>query len=486
MNANNNEVEINDQEEINQHLDNLKDFNELEEEYFKEEEKEVKQNTSTDILSLFNNSLISLMNKLQYILTFIKPETNENSTFLIIQYIQTESQDICLYDNSFNKTKMNLIDMKYQQIEIMMEIIQTDTTILFLFDIDELKQIMKNDNIELFVKINKSIIEIKEFIDKYIDTISIETITKYFNSPKHKKNFELNQFSTINEKEKATLLSNKIFKTNDDRMLDEWNKIMIYCLLMSNYSVILTNEAFNYLKTLEKIESIQQYQNKQINNWKQYQIIDQYISNNQNNKFDQFLLIQTIEINRDKIYLSQMKEKQLKQLISIITNQKDQHIKLIFNENVSKRIPMFIQLKESDKKVGNKIERISTYSSSQFIKQFDVNKIIENLINNQFKRNEILENKSDRKNSFEELNEYDIENISDDLELIDELLEMDNIDFEEDDKNTIVNNNSYNFTNQHQNYQNRMNYNHQETFPTYYMKKRFDNYNYNYQFNEWK
>ena len=48
------------------------------------------------------------------------------------------------------------------------------------------------------------------------------------------------------------------------------------------------------------------------------------------------LYIQIIEKEKDKLYLSQMKEKQVKQLISIITKQKDKRIEFVYNKNISK------------------------------------------------------------------------------------------------------------------------------------------------------
>ena len=64
------------------------------------------------LITSFNNVLITILNKLHYVITFIKPETLENDVFLVIKYIQTESQTICLYDSSF----VEMENIQYYQI----------------------------------------------------------------------------------------------------------------------------------------------------------------------------------------------------------------------------------------------------------------------------------------------------------------------------------------------------------------------------------
>ena len=129
---------------------------------------ETNENRDKLIIS-FNSSLITILNKLHYIVSVIRPEsltsqTKSNETFLYIKTIQKESEKCILYDNSLINKQNNQM-MKINQMKQMMKIIENEINSIFLFEIEELFDF--NDSQQLKITIVNQIISIDEFIQSY-------------------------------------------------------------------------------------------------------------------------------------------------------------------------------------------------------------------------------------------------------------------------------------------------------------------------------
>ena len=352
-------------------------------------------------LSLFNSTLITILNHYHYIITFIRPESitlDIKDLFLYIKSIQKESENNTIFESNENEenNQINKIIKIINQLDEMMKIIDHETNIHFSFDIDKL--IQSNSFKNFNITIDDKQISIDEFIQKYYNIHMILFITKSFSLSQTIENFQMDYFIKMNEKE-CNLQHHILLKTNDISMIDCWKRICLYLLIINGCSITFTNE-FNqrmekYLNVLKQIENYQLKQNEIIS-------IDKII-----HILNESCLIESIEKNEKKIILSETKElNKLNEIIKIVNEETNYEI--IYEENNELSIPQYIKFKQNEM---NQMKEVKKYSSYDFIEDFNVNKTIIIELHKQLKLQQIEEINSSEENNEYNRNEIPMEEI---------------------------------------------------------------------------
>ena len=367
MNQDDNQIQNNEEEQIQYENEN----NEMQEENYQIQhysEEQIQNNYNNPVetvdlsfLSSFNSTLITLLNKLHYVITFLKPDSDSiyrNDIFLIIKTIQKESDKSIVY-NSSDEINQN----KSSQIKEMMNIIENETHILFLFESEEIIQ-PKQD---LGIKINDQLISVGDFILKYNNSEIIHHIITCFSIFEGDETYQMNKFMKTKENEFKIKIKTNIWKSIKERIQDEWKRIMIYLLTTIKYSITFTKETIasyqKYLTLLQQIEMNENDKKEMKIKWKElYMNILKYknelnlsslsLSFQENTiDFDEEiskeLTIESIQKeNQNRILTIKDEQKQMKEMITIIN--KDSDYEVIYQEINSKIIPQYIKLKHNE------------------------------------------------------------------------------------------------------------------------------------------
>ena len=361
-------------------------------------------------LSSFNSTLLSILNKLHYTISFInpfqiQPKSNEHNFFLKIKSIQKETEQI------------EVINDKYQQIKLMMELVEDQTTILFLFEIDELKKLTNSiDKLGIKDETNE-IISINQFNKKYQSEQLINYVENHFKTFPNNEYYQMNYFidKKPNELKSQKKTNNMtIWKINEERIIDEWKRIIIYFLLINGYSITFYDESIecleNYLKYLKLLKQCENDENNEKDETKRMNLknklkqIYKYISSmiseidgtftfneNNNNNYNEehtkienelrqvnlnnCLMIKTIEKNQTKETFSINSEIQMKKLIEKIN--KESGYQIVYNETQTMIIPQYLKLKSDESII---------FSTSDILSQCDVNDSLQELFENKIEK----------------------------------------------------------------------------------------------------
>ena len=292
------------------------------------------------MIKSFNNSLIIILNKFHYLMTFVKPQpmpTNRIEMFLLIKSIQKELNSKLLYENKLlsdqiKETDKSSLDIKEKEINFlqmkeMMKLIEQETNILFLFEIEDLMKLQFIDHLK--IKLMNKTIFIDEFIQQFNDKRFMDFLTLCISFTNYNESYEMNKFIELKQNEM------KLEKIIDEKYLNEWKQIFIYFLINVEYSITFTKETL-----------------KQCNN---------------------NLMIESIEKNNEKVILSTNREEQMKELINKINTETNYEI--VYHEMNSIVIPLYLRLKN---------KRNEKYFPHETISVYKVNEIIKRLLQKQF------------------------------------------------------------------------------------------------------
>ena len=493
-------IEIDEDEEYEENLEDYQmifnqDIKENKIENIFPDENKIEINALT---ILFNNTLISILNKLHYSITFmnINPDSTNENCFLMIKTIQKENEQCFLYDSEIIQINSTIyekiIDRKYYQLQTMIDIVQENSTVRFLFTVNDLDDENKSENLnymnnlnmidklnELQVEKNNVTITLNTFIVEFIDNNIIDHVINHFKLFQGETSYDLKSY--IEMTENTILIKQiKLWKTNDERNIDEWNRIFIYLLILFGYSITFVKDSVEkYVELLQSIE------NNEIQDFSE-----------NSNENESFLFIESVSYGSQTQLFSQTKENQMYLLNWIVTNHLNSYIYMINHSNdqqnnitiLPKSLPRYIQINSFDE-----MSRPIVLNSTQFLEHYQVNKAIKaylnqyliqvadmndlNTFNNVNKMNQIfiydssnaipyidskqveefiklLPNEEEKRNYFNQVVDY----IQQSMIYMQGQLQ--------NDVNNLNNLNNNNFEN------NDNNNNNQTTFPTYYLQKR--------------
>ena len=362
-------------------------------------------------LTMLNNTLLSIMNKLHYVMSFCKPKSFDNYLFLYINTIRKEFDQCCLYDKSLkekqyltddvskvcekwikHKTHKHLpIFLKCSQIESMMQIIENETNIAFYFNVHQIKQEVKDIEKQWKIKVNDKLITFEEFFKQYNDNTISQTIIYHFKQNITSELYQMNSFLPKSEDD-IQLKDKQLWKTNDEKIIDEWNRVFIYILFTLKYKIKFQSSPKKYLSVIKQLqcnEIIQSIVSSEVRDQGTLVPTDviekteeEFLQNYKLSSYPtkEFLYVSSIEKNGEIIKFSRSKEKQIRQMIEII-DRESKYLVVLTPSNNQQTIPIphFLTSKQLNKLGVNEI-----YESDLFIKYFNVNYAIEEMINTRY------------------------------------------------------------------------------------------------------
>ena len=234
-----------------------------------------------------------------------------------------------MYNNEVTKNEKD-IEKKIIQLKNLMKIVEQETSMVFLFDIERIDKI--NTLVDLSVRVRGKALRIDEFIDKFNGTGIFKLIRLNFKDWKKSKYFPMRQFVQILSNE-IPIKQNSIWSSNEFRMIDEWNRILITLLSINGYKITFTEDSLNYLKMIKHLECLRMIKEEENEQWKTSHCIlsterIRRIQKEQLQEYEmfeypskEFLMIETVEKDDNKITFPQTKESQLKRLISLINSE---------------------------------------------------------------------------------------------------------------------------------------------------------------------
>ena len=438
----------------------IEEENKIEEEQNeKDEEEELKRKTKKTIkiendeyisilLSSFNTSLISILYSFDYNFNFINPRRFNDYRFLYINSIRKEKENCCVYDfelkeNERNmsikrtRSKKDMTFMNFVQIDSLMKLIEKETSIVFLFDGFDIQKhqfipTLENPQIDqLMIKVKDTQLSIQMFIEVFNQPIIHQSVLNHF------RNFNTSEFYQmiqIGEKVNFEIEQNnwKLFNSNENELIDEWNRIFIYLLIENGYSITFTEESIHYLNVFKYLRMKEYLLEEEKKTWENHHeiipshtidlTIKEYMNNWTTMKFpiEDFLMIESIEKDDKQIIFAQTKESQMKRLIWMINNETEWMI--IFSNNYHKsenkneiQIPWYL-IPKSIYETSLDFNPKQTYYSKQFIQKFHVNEIIEKTVQNSLEENKHQTLKNEKEEIERILFKFYIEKKNDDIE----------------------------------------------------------------------
>ena len=377
-----------------------------------QEKRKYKSNQLLNILITFNNSLILILNKLHYVFEFNRIHSLRSTQFLCINSIRKQNENMFVYHHSIQrshnldsktffcpqeikqKEKQNF-DLQYNQIEEMMKLIENETEICFLFTIDHLKQFNKTYDEtssipQFYIKIKDEIITFEQFVCRFDGKIISNNVFNYFKMSKENLNFEYeNVYDNYNVE--IPVKHQQIWNTNDERIFDEWNRILIYMIFTLGYQITFSETSKKYYELLKYIrceEKRQRETRKELDKKKSFpnlftsQQTEYALKKKWNwNEFPtkEFLLIDSIQRNGKSLKFPQTVGGQFQYLVETINTKSKFLVILSKSSTVSSqfRNPPYLYPKE-DRDDQSKFMILS----DQFIEIFHVNKVLCKLIRN--------------------------------------------------------------------------------------------------------